>query len=138
MESLKNNSPSHTPYDRGKTPVLLDTNFVISCYTFNIQLDDISSLVEEAHEICVPQNVLDELSSLGLKGKDREARDIMLQVLKRYRTLPLEGNVDHSLVSFARSHDCIICTNDRILRKKINRLGRRVIFVRSRSHLVLQ
>jgi rRNA-processing protein FCF1 len=46
--------------------------------------------------------------------------------------------VDHSLVSFARSHDCIICTNDRILRKKIHNLGRRVIFVRSRSHLALQ
>ena len=67
-----------------------------------------------------------------------EARNIMLQILQRYRVVPLEGDVDRSFISFAQKNTCIVCTNDRNLRKKIMALGQRVIFVRSRSHLVLE
>jgi hypothetical protein len=110
----------------------------MSCYKFGIHLDDIHTIVDEAHEICVPQNVLEELSRIRVKGKEREARDIMLQILQRYSILPLEGDVDRSLVFFAQNNTCIVCTNDRNLRKKIRALGQRVVFVRSRSHLVLE
>ncbi|MBU7044419.1 MAG: hypothetical protein HXS47_12585 [Theionarchaea archaeon] len=137
MESSKNNTSRFHSHGK-RTPVVLDTNFVMSCYTLGIYLEDIDSIVEEAHQIWVPQNVLDELSRLHLRGKEREARDIMLQILQRYPVLLLEGNVDKSLISFARSTDCIICTNDKILRKKVQELGRRVLFVRARSHLVLE
>ncbi len=121
-----------------KVSVLLDTNFVLSCYRFGIRLEEIDSLLDEAHEICVPENVLEELKRLPLKGKEREARSIMLAVIARYPVLPLQGRVDESLICYAREHDCVVCTNDRQLRKRLRTLGRRSLFVRSRSHLDIE
>jgi rRNA-processing protein FCF1 len=121
-----------------KTPVVLDTNFVLSCYRFGISLDEIERVVDEGHEIVVPSNVLAELKRLPLRGKDREARTIMLSLLARYKILPLQGPVDDSLLEYAQTHPCIICTNDRELKKNVKILGMRVIFVRSRSHLSLE
>ncbi len=118
--------------------VVLDTNFVLSCYRFRIALDDISRLIDEAYEVLVPQNVLEELRNLELEGTDKEAQKIMLKILARYPVLPLQGRVDHSLLEYAQEHDCIICTNDRELRKSLKALGRRTIFVRARSHLAME
>jgi rRNA-processing protein FCF1 len=118
--------------------VLLDTNFVLSCYRFGISLDHIHDVVEEPHTVYVPLNVLEELKRLPLTGKDKEARSVMLAILKSYPTLPLEGPVDASLLEYARIHACIICTNDKKLRKHIKDLGKKTIFVRSHSHLALE
>lgn len=121
-----------------KVPVLLDTNFILSCYRFRIRLEEIDSLLDELYEISVPENVLEELKKLPLKGKEREARSIMLAVISRYPVLPLRGRVDESLLRYAEEHDCIVCTNDRQLRKRLRALGRRSLFVRSRSHLDIE
>jgi rRNA-processing protein FCF1 len=118
--------------------VLLDTNFVLSCYQFGISLDKIHEVIDEGHEIYAPQNMLEELSQLRLKGKDKEAQKIMLKILNHYPVLPLQGTVDASLLKYAREHDCIVCTNDRELRKALKALGRRVVFVRARSHLAIE
>jgi rRNA-processing protein FCF1 len=118
--------------------VLLDTNFILSCYRFRIYLEEIDRLVDEVHEIVVPTNVLEELNRLTLTGKDEEARKTMLKVLEPYPPLPLEGKVDTSLLEYAREHDCIICTNDKPLRKVLRKMGIRTIFVRARSYLRME
>jgi len=118
--------------------VLLDTNFVLSCYKFGINLEEIDRIVDEAHEIVVPENVLRELKHLNLKGKDEEARKTMLTILNRYPVLPLHNKVDASLLEYAQLHDCIVCTNDRNLRKKLKKMGKKTIFVRGRSHLEME
>ncbi len=118
--------------------VLLDTNFILSCYRFGIPLDDIDDVVEEPHTVYVPQNVVKELTGLPLAGKDKEARSVMLAILTQYPTLPLEGPVDASLLEYALTHPCIICTNDKTLRKRLKTLGKKTIFVRARSHLVIE
>jgi rRNA-processing protein FCF1 len=118
--------------------VLLDTNFVLSCYRFGISLDEIHAVIDEGHRIYVPQNMLEELGQLHLKGKDKEAQESMLQILDHYPVLLLRGTVDASLLKYAQEHDCIVCTNDRELRKALKALGRRVVFVRARSHLAIE
>ena len=115
--------------------ILLDTNFVLSCYRFGIHLDEIDHMIDEAHSIVVPQNVLEELTHIRLKGKDEEARNALLSILKMYPVLPLQGPVDVSLLQYAEEHDCIVCTNDRALRKDLRKRGRKSIFVRARTHL---
>jgi rRNA-processing protein FCF1 len=119
------------------SPVLIDTNFVLSCYRFKIPLDEIHRVVEEKHHIAVPENVLTELKNLPLTGCDKEGRTVMLAILETYPTVPLDGPVDRSLLDYAAGHTCIVCTNDRILRKALKRMGTRVIMVRAQSHLVL-
>ncbi len=101
-------------------------------------MEEIEKIVDEAHEIAVPQNVLEELRMLHLKGKDEEARKTMLRILENYPVVLLQGKVDVSLLEYAKLHDCIICTNDRSLRKKLKTMGRRSIFVRARSHLAIE
>ena len=118
--------------------VLLDTNFVLDLYKFRIHLDEIDTILDEAYELRVPENVLSELEELTLKGKDEEARKTMLKVLRTYPVLPLQGAVDASLIEYAREHDCIICTNDRALRKNLRKIGKKAIFVRSKSHLEIE
>ena len=118
--------------------VLLDTNFVLDLYKFGIHLDEIDTILDEAYELWVPENVLIELDRLTLKGKDEEARKTMLKVLRTYPVLPLQGAVDASLIQYAREHDCIICTNDRALRKNLRKIGKKAIFVRSKSHLEIE
>lgn len=110
----------------------------MSCYRFGIPLDDIDNVVEEPHTVYVPQNVVRELARLPLTGKDKEARSVMLAILDDYPTLPLEGPVDASLLAYAQSHACIICTNDKTLRNRLKALGRKTIFVRARSHLAIE
>ncbi|MBU6997797.1 MAG: hypothetical protein HXS41_02290 [Theionarchaea archaeon] len=119
------------------SPVLIDTNFVLSCYRFKIPLDEIHQVVEEKHHIMVPENVLAELRNLHLTGSDREGQTVMLLILEKYPTMPLKGPVDRSLLDYAADHPCIICTNDRILRGALKKMGTRVIMVRAQSHLVL-
>ncbi|MBU7038052.1 MAG: hypothetical protein HXS52_08970 [Theionarchaea archaeon] len=119
------------------SPVLIDTNFVLSCYRFKIRLDEIHQVVEEKHHIVVPENVLAELKSLHLTGSNKEGQTVMLAILEKYPTIPLHGAVDRSLLDYAADHTCIICTNDRILRKALKKMGARVIMVRAQSHLVL-
>lgn len=118
--------------------VVLDTNFILSCYTFGIHLDEIKKIVDEPCEIVVPQNVLEELNRLHLKGKDREARNTMGAILGQYPILPLKGPVDAALLEYAQTHDCIICTNDKVLRRMLKNMGRTTIFVRARSHLEME
>ncbi|MGD2250746.1 MAG: PIN domain-containing protein [Candidatus Methanofastidiosia archaeon] len=119
-------------------PVILDTNFILSCYHFGIPLTDVHALIDERHQIVVPQNVLQELKSLKLTGKDKEARKIMLTVLQEYPVFPLTGPVDTSLIKYAQDHPCIICTNDKPLRKVLKSMGVKTILVRSRSHLAVE
>lgn len=118
--------------------VLLDTNFILSCYTCKIHLEDIDRIVDEPHQVVVPRNVLEELNLLHLKGKDREAQNTMLAIVNQYSVLPLTGAVDASLLEYAKENDCIICTNDRKLRKMLKKMGRKTIFVRAKSHLEVE
>ncbi len=94
--------------------------------------------MDEAHEVMVPQNVCEELEQLPLKGREKEAQKTMLSILEGYPVLPLQGKVDASLLEYARTHRCIVCTNDRVLRSELRKIGRRTIFVRARSHLYLE
>lgn len=118
--------------------VLLDTNFILSCYKFGIHLEEIDRMVDEAHQIVVPENVLEELQHLPLKGKEQEARRTMLAIVNQYPVLPLHNKVDASLLEYAEQHDCIVCTNDKTLRRTLKKMGKKTIFVRARSHLEME
>lgn len=119
-------------------PIILDTNFILSCYHFGLPLTDIHDLIDERHQITVPQNVLQELKSIKLTGKDKEARKVMLAIVQRYPVLPLTGPVDISLIEYAQDHKCYICTNDKKLRNVLKSMGTKIILVKSRSHLAVE
>ena len=116
-------------------PVLLDSNFLISCILFKIRIENIHELVDFKHKIVIPENVLEELRNLNIKGEERISRDLALKIVERYEVIKLEGEVDSSILDFAEKNRCVVCTNDRELKKKLKKIGVPVIFIRGKSHL---
>jgi rRNA-processing protein FCF1 len=117
--------------------VIFDTNFILSCLKFGISFEDLGYVIEKNFEILVPSNVIYELKNLDLNKKDSILRNIALKLIDKYKTLELRGNVDSSILSFTEKKKCIVCTNDRELRRALRKKGVSVIFIRNRKYLEL-
>ncbi|MCK4310237.1 MAG: hypothetical protein KAV80_02160 [Methanomicrobia archaeon] len=117
--------------------VIFDTNFILSCLKFGISFEDLGNVIEKNFEILVPFNVIYELKNLDLNKKDSVLRNIALKLIDKYKTLELRGNVDSSILSFTEKKKCIVCTNDRELRRALRKKGVSVIFIRNRKYLEL-
>ncbi|MCK4636487.1 MAG: hypothetical protein KAT49_01255 [Methanomicrobia archaeon] len=117
--------------------VIFDTNFILSCLKFGISFEDLGNVIEKTFEILVPSNVIYELKNLNLNKKDSILRNIALKLIDEYEILELRGNVDSSILSFVEKKKCIVCTNDRELRRALRKKGVSVIFIRNRKYLEL-
>ncbi len=118
-----------------RVTVIFDTNFILSCVKFGIDFSQVHTLIEKSHEIVIPSNVLHELNTLDLKGQDATARRIALDLIDEYPVLTLEGKVDTSILTFAENHECVVCTNDRKLRRSLRKKGIPTVFIRKRKYL---
>ncbi len=116
---------------------IFDTNFILSCLKFGISFEDLGNVIEKNFEILVPSNVIYELKNLDLNKKDSILRNIALKLIDEYEILELRGNVDSSILSFVEKKKCIVCTNDRELRRALRKKGVSVIFIRNRKYLEL-
>ena len=110
---------------------LLDTNFVMIPVQFKV---DIYSELSEfgLPEIFVLDLVLQELSSLGKPGK------LALEILQSHspKILKSPGKItDNEILKAARS-GFTVCTQDRILAKKLKLSGIPVITLRQKKYLV--
>ncbi|MFQ6088149.1 MAG: PIN domain-containing protein [Candidatus Methanofastidiosia archaeon] len=117
--------------------ILLDTNFLLDCLKYGIHLSEIERLMDEKFEILVPMNVISELESLNLKGKERERRKVTLKLIENFKKIELEGKVDESILDYALKNRkrCLVCTNDGDLKSELRKSGVPVIFIRGKSHL---
>jgi len=124
--------------------IILDTNFLI--YTAKEKLDypeALSKLLNEDYELVVPEQVINELTSLKndklkkVSGKDKRAADLALKILKanKIQTIKTKGNtVDQSIINLAnQDKKNIVCTLDKEMR---NILGR-VILLNKNKRLIL-
>jgi len=118
--------------------VIFDTNFILSCLKFGINFGDLSFVIEKNFEIFVPSNVIYELKNINLNNEDSILRNIALKLIDDYKTLELKGNVDTSILSFAEKKKCIVCTNDKKLRRALRKKGVAVIFIRNKKYLELE
>jgi rRNA-processing protein FCF1 len=115
------------------TKVILDTNAVLMPFQFGINLNkELERLLGEC-EILVPMSVLEELKDLKPKRLARAAQELAL----KFKVFETTEKGDKAIISVAKELKCPVVTNDKKLIKTLEKLGLPVIFLRSRSHLVL-
>jgi rRNA-processing protein FCF1 len=120
--------------------VIMDSNFLMIPIQFNVDiLSEISRLIDVSYDLFVPDKVLVELQTLAKKGnlKERKAARVGLELAKGMKILRIEGaSPDDALVSIA-DESTVICTNDKLLRKRILKKGGKAIFLRQKRFLEL-
>lgn len=108
--------------------VILDTNFLIYCARQKIDYEtQISKLISEAFEFIVPEQVILELEDFkknAKKGKDREAADLALKLLKHHKVLVVKSPrnfnnyADNAIIGMAKGN--YVATMDNGLRDKVD------------------
>jgi len=113
--------------------IILDTNFLIYCAKERLDyVEEIGNLINEGFELVVPVQVVKELKSLRddklkkVKGKDKTASDLALQLLKvnGVKEVEVKGKtVDEGIVNLAGEDEKnIVATLDREMRGILGRV----------------
>ncbi len=119
----------------GRPVVILDSNALLMPFQFRINLDaELQRLVGEC-DVLVPSSVLGELNKLESTNRDAKAA---LALAQKYDIVEVEDSGDVSLLVLARRRKGIVVTNDKELIEELKRSRIPVIYLRSRTHLVLE
>lgn len=116
--------------------ILLDTNFLVDLFRFNIDPAEIFDLLPGS-EISTLDVVLSELEKIARsRGKDAMHAKIALKFVRGMRILPSASqSADRALLEMCK--DSVVATNDAALRKKISAKGGKTIYLRAKKHLAL-
>src|SRR6266540_4098755 len=116
-------------------PVILDANALLLPFQFRVNLEAELRRLLGDHEILVPSPVMDELR--GLSKSVREARGAQ-KLAERFRVLEVEGEADDAILEAATQMSAAVVTNDAVLLRRLREARIPRIFLRSRSHLVVE
>jgi rRNA-processing protein FCF1 len=115
--------------------IILDTNFLIDCIRFNINVKDELA----GNELFVSKSILFEIERITERGtKESSLAKKALDFIKEsdINILESENNVDESLVSYSRQ-GYVIATHDRELKKRLKKAGAKIIYIRQKRYLVV-
>jgi rRNA-processing protein FCF1 len=115
---------------KSKTKVILDTNALLIPFQFGVDIVKELDIILPAYEILVPSSVLVELNQLKVK----EAKPA-LKYAQQFKTVNVEEKGDKAIIKIAHELQAVVVTNDRELRKQLEELGIKVIFMRQKSYL---
>ncbi|NIM47354.1 MAG: hypothetical protein GTN40_04340 [Candidatus Aenigmarchaeota archaeon] len=117
--------------------IILDTNFLIDCIRFRIDLK--SEL--RGNELFVLDSIIFEIEKITeRKTKESSIAKLALDYIKRkhLKILKLkEKNTDLSLLNYSK-RGYAIATHDRVLKNKIKKAGGKVIFIRQKRYVVFE
>jgi len=111
--------------------ILLDTNFLLIPFENNVDIFmEFARIMDGPYELFILSSTLDEIK----KVRFRLFNAINELVSKKgVRIIPAKmSDVDREILSLS---GYIIATNDKILKQKLKKKGKKVIILRQRSHL---
>ena len=117
--------------------VLLDSNFLISCFKFKVDLNQIENLLAEPFQLFTLNSIINELKTLaGSKSKDSKYARLALKFLssKKIKILKTNKLADEAILELA-DKNTLVATNDLSLRKKLKVKGIKTIYLRGRKRL---
>ena len=130
---------------RRRVPVVLDTNFLLIPGQHGVDvLSELDRVLEVNYRLVTLKGVVEELKRIAdskeAGWRDRAAARIALKLLERVEVLDYgEGmDVDEAITRYAVENRAIVCTVDGELRKKLNKLGIPVVYLRELSHLEVE
>lgn len=103
-------------------------------------VEELKLLLPSYYDLIVPSIVIDELVSLKkkVKGKDKIACSIALQMAQSddfiIENIDKTDHVDNLLLNLCTDRD-VLCTNDKVLRKRAKERGITVVYLRQHRFL---
>ena len=116
--------------------IILDTNFLIDCLRFNI---DIKTELA-GNELFVSKSILFEIEKIiERKTKESSLAKSVLKFIKEnnFKVLESEDEVDESLISYSRQ-GYVIATHDRELKTRLKKAGAKIMYIRQKRYLVVE
>jgi len=118
--------------------VLIDSSVLIAGPQYKIDvLKQLKVLIEGEKEFITLSTVKRELERLSEKDSVRglNAR-IALKTLSFLKVVEVEeGSVDDSIVEYAEKNKCIVCTDDRELKRRLKKAGVKTVIIKGRKKL---
>lgn len=117
--------------------VILDTNFLIDCIRFKIDIE--SELM--GNEMFVLESIIFEIEKITKRGtKESSLAKLALDYIKRKGLKILKSKekiTDVSLLKYSKK-GYTIATQDKILRDKLKKGGEKVIYIRQKKYVVFE
>ncbi len=117
--------------------IILDTNFLIDCIRFKIDLE--SEL--RGNELFVLDSIIFEIEKITKRGtKESSLAKLALDYIKRKHLKilkPKEKNTDLSLLNYSKK-GYAMATQDKVLKNKIKKAGGKLIFIRQKRYVVFE
>lgn len=121
--------------------VIFDTNFLFLPIQFKIDIfSEVEGLIGRFEPIVLSVTI-EELKKLSAKGSEKIQRQVLLamEIAKKCKIIQVdvkpEEKYDDVLLRIAKEKNCIVATNDRILRRKLRENNIATIFLRQGSFL---
>ncbi|HIP75082.1 MAG TPA: nucleotide-binding protein [Thermococcus paralvinellae] len=126
--------------------VLVDTNFLLVPGQFGVDIiGELNRILDVKFEVVVPNVVLDELNVIErkAKGKDLMAVRMAKKLIERFKVVEIgkfrEKPADTQIYEFAvKNPNVVVCTNDKLLKKKLRERGIPVVYLRQKKILELE
>jgi rRNA-processing protein FCF1 len=121
--------------------VVMDANFLMIPGQFGVNIiGELESILDVKYELIIPNRVREELITLSKKGslKERKAARIGLELTKNLRVVNVKGETTDDAIITLVDRNTVVCTNDKLLRKKVLEKGGKSIFLRQKKFLVLE
>ena len=126
--------------------VLVDTNFLLVPGQFGVDIiSELNRILDVKFEVVVPNVVLDELNVIEHKarGKDLMAIRMAKKLVGRFKVVEIgkfgEKPTDTQIYEFAvKNSNVVVCTNDKLLKKKLRERGIPVVYLRQKKILELE
>jgi len=120
--------------------IFLDTNFLMVPVKFGVDIfSELDRIIDERYELITVEPVVEELKKISEgKGKDAKAAKVGLELIKRKKIKVMktkEKSADKSLIELSEGN--AVATLDVELKKKLMKIGRKVIYLRAKKYLVL-
>ena len=120
--------------------VLFDTNFLAVPAQFKVDIfDEVASKVPGAH-FATLYSVIEEVKKI----KDKKASKLALMLVQAKGVELIKQRfddgvaTDDALLSVAVRNNAVLCTNDAVLRKKAEKQGVSVVFLRQKNRVEMR
>jgi rRNA-processing protein FCF1 len=122
--------------------IILDSNAFLVPLQFKIDIfEELKTLLNRNFEPILLSPIQREIEKLAQMGssKMRKCASYALEVTKKCKLVSIDENAspDDTIIKIAHEWGCPVFTNDRLLRKRLRDINVPVVYVRQKSHLVI-
>ncbi|MBR9698923.1 nucleotide-binding protein [Candidatus Woesearchaeota archaeon] len=121
--------------------IIIDTNFLLIPITQGVDIfSEFDRIMDEPFQLFVVDKTIEELNTIiqDQSGKDKQAAAFALQIIEQRPLNIIKTGKGHADGEILALKEYIVATQDKELKEKLRQQGRKVIFLRQKSHLNIQ